>query len=252
MDGNNAYICTEHFQTSYMVHSFSEPWIDGAEPMLLAIRQAGLLPFFRNRIPGYSVQDLTRPGYWFDGDEDPLGPWDWKIDCVQSGDIAYGKFLCGGKASFATVEWYKELRNWRLATTEPDAAGKEILAYLAEHGTITSKEVRLLLGVRKSAADAAMGRLQYQCRIVTGDITRVYRGPELKYVGWQVASYCEPEALFRADDAFAGFPGFPFASESDPLATSLSPEESYEKLLAHIMAVAPGSVSRAEAAKILK
>ena len=80
-----------------MVHSFSEPWIDGAEPMLLAIRQAGLLPFFRNRIPGYSVQDLTRPGYWFDGDEDPLGPWDWKIDCVQSGDIAYGKFLCGGK-----------------------------------------------------------------------------------------------------------------------------------------------------------
>ena len=60
------------------------------------------------------------------GDEEgTLGPWDRKIECVRAGDIAYGKFLCGGKAAFATIRWYRELMNIRRAAHEPDAAGAQ-------------------------------------------------------------------------------------------------------------------------------
>lgn len=179
------------------------------------IRRLGIVPFFINSIPGYSIQELTRPGCWFDGDEDPLGPWDWKIDCIRDGDIAYGKFLCGGKASFATVPWYRELMNVRRA------------------------------------------RLQHQCRVVTGDISRVYRGQQMTYSGWQVASFCTPESLFQSGPTQAAFPGFPvFEDEADlSLETSHTPEESLERLIDHMAEVTRSlhiTASREDILKILR
>ena len=82
------------------------------ESMLAAIREIGLLPFFQGPVAGFSVQEMTPPEHWFDTSDD-LGPWDWKVDVVQSGEIAYGKFIRGGKAAFATVECYAHLMNWR-------------------------------------------------------------------------------------------------------------------------------------------
>lgn len=67
------------------------PFINRPESMERAIREMGIIPFFSNRIPGYSIQEMTAPGCWFGGDDDPLGPWDWKIECLHCGDIAYGK-----------------------------------------------------------------------------------------------------------------------------------------------------------------
>ena len=81
-------------------------------------------------------------------------------------------------------------------------------------------DIRKLLGVKKSAADAVMTRLQYQARAVTGDIQRVYRGADLHYNGWQRSSFCSPEALF--EDMDFPFPGFRPRS----LESSMSPEES--------------------------
>lgn len=227
--------------------------IDSAEAMERAVREMGIVPFFRNRIPGFSIQDMTKPGFWFDGEEDTLGPWDWKIECVRCGDIAYGKFLCGGKASFATTEWYRELMNYQRSRLFPDNDGQLILQYISEHGSISIKEVRALLGVKKTAADAAIGRLQRQCRVVTGDLTRVYRGPDLKYSGWQVASFCRPEDLFSADASFSSFtslPGFPFAADSDPLHTDHTPEESLEALVEHVRAFLPARVRREDILKV--
>ncbi len=227
--------------------------IDSAEAMERAVREMGIVPFFRNRIPGFSIQDMTKPGFWFDGEEDTLGPWDWKIECVRSGDIAYGKFLCGGKASFATTEWYRELMNYQRSRLFPDNDGQLILQYISEHSSISIKEVRALLGVKKTAADAAIGRLQRQCRVVTGDLTRVYRGPDLKYSGWQVASFCRPEDLFSADASFSSFtslPGFPFAADSDPLHTDHTPEESLEALVEHVRTILPARVRREDILKV--
>ncbi len=216
---------------------FSDCMISSASDMEKAIRAAGIIPFFRNGIPGFSVQDLTRPGYWFDDGDDVLGPWDWKIDCLLSGDIAYGKFLCGGKAAFATLPFYRELANLRRATTQPDDDGKRIMTRLLDQGSITIREIRSLLGVKKSAADAALSRLQHQCRVVTGVIERVYNGPDQTYKGWQVSTFCTPESLFLNDDA---------------LRTSHTPEQSHAFLSDHLLRISGGSLSPRQIQKLLK
>ena len=111
------------------------PRVTSAEAMLDTILDLGIVPFFENIIPGYSIEEMTPPENWFDTQENlTYTPWDWKIPCVQSGEVAYGKFLLGGKAAFATVEWYGELRNYRqsLPKYQPDPAQQQILAYLKE------------------------------------------------------------------------------------------------------------------------
>ena len=217
-----------------------------AETMLGAIEALGIVPFFENPIPGYSIEEMTPRENWFDGQEDlRLTPWDWKIPVVQSGDIAYGKFLWGGKAAFATVEWYAELMNWRRsqAKYQPTEDQRLVLGYLDKHDTIGIKEIRGLLNVKKSAADALITKLQMQCRVVTGDITRVYRGPDLHYNGWQVSSFCTPESLFCVD-ALPGPGGFPFG-EARTLEVDHSPTESLERLVEHIRDIAPGVPEKA-------
>ncbi len=213
--------------------------------MLGTIEALGIVPFFENPILGYSIEEMTARENWFDGQEDlRLTPWDWKIPCVQSGDVAYGKFLWGGKAAFATVEWYAELMNWRRSQAKyrPLPDQQRVLDYLEEHGSIGIKEIRALLGVKKSAADALITKLQMQCRVVTGDITRVYRGPDLRYNGWQVSSFCTPESLFCAD-ALPGPGGFPLG-DARTLEVDPSPDESLERLTEHIREIAPQATEK--------
>jgi hypothetical protein len=225
--------------------------IDSPEAMVAAIRHFGVLPFFRCSIPGWSVEELTAPGCWFSDEEDTfLGPWDWKIDAVREGDIAYGKFL-GGKAAFATVSWYRELMNWRRsqprwrmalgerykAVTQSDKLMK-VLAPLAldairAAGGLEMKELRTIcaqkitsaqlktLGaryrpmltpaVKKNVMDSVIQFLQMGTWTVIGDFERVYRGPDLTYRGWQRASNTTPDDLFAV-------PVLPFASSSQPAA----------------------------------
>ena len=221
-----------------------------AESMLRAIRGMGIVPFFKNSIEGFSIEEMTPPQFWFDGDTDTLGPWDWKVDCVQSGDIAYGKFLWNGKAAFATQQWYRELMNYRrsLPKYTPDASGQTILDFVEENGSIASKDIRRLLGLKKSGADAVCTRLQMQCRLLVGDIARVYRGPDLHYVGWQLATFCAPEVIVgaipdgtrEAGPRATGPGGFPFVDDEEP-EYKKSPEESYRLLSGHILSVVPSA-----------
>lgn len=226
------------------------PVVRDADSMYRAIRRFGIIPFFENGVPGYSIEELTPPEFWFDGDDGAaLGPWDWKIDVVQRGDIAYGKFLCGGKAAFATIEWYRELRNWRQTQDRYRIVGEQeqVMAFLREHGAISIREIRQLLGVKKSAADALLTRLQMQCRVVTGDIQRVYRGADLHYNGWQVSSFCRPEDLF-GEDAAPAFGGLVPAGllDDSPLQTSLAPADSFALLRDHISSLTGAPLSLVE------
>jgi len=200
------------------------PAVRDAEGMLRLIREYRLIPFFANPIPGFSVEEHTPADLWFS--EEILGPWDWKIDCVQSGDVAYGKFLWGGKAAFATVEVYRELINWRrsLPKYQPSADQQKVIDTMEELGSISVADVRKLMGIPKAKADTLLTRLQMQTRVITGDITRVYRGSDLKYSGWQRSSFCAPEALF--EDMDFPFPGYRPRS----LKSSLTPTESLDFL----------------------
>ena len=222
------------------------PRVTSAEAMLETILELGIVPFFANVIPGFSIEEMTPAQNWFDTQENlSFTPWDWKIPCVQSEDVAYGKFLLGGKAAFASIEWYAELRNYRQAQAkyQPDSAQQQVLDYLAQNGSIGIKEVRRLLGIKKGQADALICKLMQQCRVVTGDIIRVYRGPDLSYNGWQTSSFCTPEALFDtpAVPFFAGFD----AGDDHPLQVDHSPEESYRLLTEKIRSLAPEATDKA-------
>ena len=223
--------------------------VTSAEAMLSVIQEAGLIPFFSNKIPGYSIEERTPAEFWFDGG-DALGPWDWKIDCVQSGDIAYGKFVWGGKAAFATFEVYRELVNWRRSRRAylPDAEERKVLDFMAERGSVEMRDIRHLLGIKKSAADALMSRLHMKTLALTGDITRVYRGQDLHYNGWQVSSFCAPEELFdtAATPFFAGFE----AAQDHSLQVDHSPAESYRRLTEKIRSLHPKATDK-QIAKLL-
>ena len=224
--------------------------VSGPEAMVETIMEMGLVPFFENVIPGYSIEEMTPKENWFDTQEDlSYTPWDWKIACVQSGEIAYAKFLLGGKAAFATVKWYAHLRNWRQAQQKyrPNAEQQKVLDSMHEQGSIGIKEVRKLLDVKKGAADALMTKLQMQCRVVTGDIVRVYRGPDLHYNGWQTSSFCAPESLFDTVPfpAFAGF-----LQQQESLEVTCSPEESWNLLCEHVRTLFP-DVTETQLKKLL-
>ncbi len=200
------------------------PVVRDQEGMLSLIQEFQLVPFFVNIIPGYSIEEHTPPELWFT--DENLGPWDWKIDCIQSGDVAYGKFLYGGKAAFATVDVYREIINWRrsLPKYKPSPDQQKVLDYIEEHGSVSVSDVRQLMGLKKSAADALLSKIQMQARIITGDISRVYRGADLKYSGWQRSSFCTPEALFEEMDF--PFPGY----KPRTLKSSLTPAQSLDFL----------------------
>ena len=199
--------------------------VTSPEALVATVKACGIIPFFENALPGYSIEEMTPREYWFDGEEETLGPWDWKIDAVQTGEIAYGKFLCGGKAAFATADSYRDLLNWRRSLPKYALREGDRQAYdaICEAGSLTTRELRRICGLKKGQMDAICTRLEQQTRLVIGDFERVYKGQFLEYSGWQLASLCRPEDLFEYDlDA-------PFRT----------PAESYGRLAARIRQTAP-------------
>lgn len=265
--------------------------------MIAAVRHYGIIPFFKCGVPGWSIEEMTPPEHWFFS-SDELGPWDWKIEVVREGDIAYGKFL-GGKASFATVEYYAHLMNWRrslpkyrvaLGDTEQKkgrkgsgakASRSEILMtalspaalkLIRQNGSADSKEIRKVVSeavtpsllrslgtqykanlvpvVKKSISDNVMQFLEMGTWSVIGDFTRVYRGPNAEYTGWQRGSHTTPDELFKKDQSvmdtgpswarFIEPESTKDSKTSNPLETGCTPEESLEFLINHISSFHPG------------
>lgn len=208
--------------------------IDSSQKMTQVIRHFGIIPFFKSSVPGWSIEELTDPNCWFYS-SDELGPWDWKIDALQQGDIAYGKFL-SYKAAFATIEWYHHLMNWRRSEARFRVALGErfpikntkdkLLKYLSpialnairKNGSLEMSELRRICGsritdsqikalggkyttelspaVKKSVMDSVMQFLDMGTWTIIGDFTRVYRGASLEYTGWQRSSITTPDAFF--------------------------------------------------------
>ena len=177
---------------------------------------------------------MTPGDHWFE--DDSLGPWDWKIYAVQTGEIAYGKFLWGGKAAFATAECYRDLLNWRRSLPKYALREGDRQAYEAvcRAGALTTRELRRICGLKKAQMDAVATRLEQQTRLVTGDFERVYKGEFLEYKGWQLATLCRPEDLF----------------EFDLQAPFRSPEESFARLCERVRRTASDATD-AQLAKML-
>lgn len=225
--------------------------VTGPETMLQAIKDLGMVPLFPHVIPGCSIREMTPKGFWFDDEDGILGPWDWKIEVVRSGEVAYGKFLPGGRTAFATIGCYRELMNWRrsLPKCRPEGLARDILESISEAGSASPSMLRKQFGLRKAELDTILTRLEYATRVVVGDIARVYRGPDLHYSGWQQSTVCTPEALFGSEDEdLAAFFGLPKPSAQPQ--HRHTPEESRMRLQDRIRSRFP-AVTDSQIRKIL-
>ena len=213
------------------------PRIASAQSMIEVIRETGIIPFSRNRVRGWSIEEMTNPDWWFTT-SDELGPWDWKIDAVHEG-LLYGKFI-SRKSAFATGQMYRHLMNWRRSLPKYKVAegvrcravtiderlqkylSPTLLSAIREHESLETSEIRSLLEetipmgtrkkvgghvekylipkVTKQAVDFLLGFLDMGTWTLVGDITRVYSGENCEYKGWQRNTVTTPDALFRVLD----------------------------------------------------
>ena len=266
-------------------------YIDSSEKMIAAIREIGIIPLFKSPVIGWSIEELTHPDSWFSTSE-VLGPWDWKIDAVYEG-LFYGKYI-SRRSAFATAEMYRHLMNWRRSLPMYRVAQGEVsdcatidqrlhkylspfvLSAIREKESLESSEIRAILNetvpvqvrkqvgghmekyllpkITRQAVDFILGFLDMGTWTVTGNITRVYRGPNCEYKGWQRNTITTPDALLGTFDhpqkSSAGQEPFWVRfldddHEKDSL-TDCSPEESRQIILDHLTGLYPGNRDKFE------
>lgn len=217
----------------------------------------GFLPFFKNEIPEFSVEEFTPSSLWFSDENE--GPWEWKGPVLRNGNCAYGK-LFRKKAGFVSMEWFPELVNYRRSLyqyklKEDPSQNMDRLVYntVVKHESLLSKEIKALCGyqkkpVRKSANpfdsceppivkslktgdkakkegfDTVITRLQMGTWLVVADFEYLYNKQGEPY-GWGIARYVTPEALFGKDMLLA--------------TNKRSPEESKQRLTEYLIQLLP-------------
>lgn len=204
-----------------------------ASQLMEYIQEIGFLPLLDSGIYGYSaeavVDDECRYVVFSDGGWDwPL--WKWKGPIVQEGNCVYGKFFAS-KAGFISLEWWPDFCNYRRSRhTAPEEGSIEeaILLTLQEHGSLITRELRAACGFNgpkmRSRFDSYISRLQMACRIITEDF--VYpQDRHGKEYGWGWSLLTTPEQLLGREACHC----------------ERSPEESYQRLLAHFQQILPGA-----------
>lgn len=201
----------------------------------------GILPFFRNNIKGFSIEEMTDPGLLFGGNEFE-GCWEWKGPVVRNHTTAYGKFF-RKKAGFVS----KELLPFFLAYRRnkypvvPGSTDEMISDIISINDNITSTDLReSITGApkRRTAFDlpdldvatinhgrkssrhiieAPLQRLQMGGWICISDFRYKLTKKGERY-GWGVAEYSTPEMIF----------------EHENLNTDLSPDEALEYMADYI------------------
>lgn len=188
------------------------------------VLKIGLLPYFRNKIEGFSVEENVPEVLLWDIDN---GPWEWKGLVLRDMKVAYGKFF-DKRAGYISLEWLPHFINYRRSRyfIAPDSAEAEILSVLREHESLLSKELKVICGYvqprtpRKSANpfenidktpkqsgsktdsrfESAVTRLQMAGYVTIADFEYLYDRQGNRY-GWGVARYTTPEALYEIKQA---------------------------------------------------
>ena len=200
--------------------------------IIKAIEEFGFLPYFRNSVEGFSIEEHIKPEYWFGGIE---GAWEWKGPVIREMGCAYGKFF-ENKAVYVSREWFADLANYRRDGYDFDARYEDGLArrtdkflydLLSENVPVISKKLKRLGDYRKGGNkgfDTSMSRLQQQCYALISDFVYMTDKHGEPY-GWGVAEYSTPE-LFLGND---------FADN----VYKCEPQESYERVFEHLRKLLP-------------
>ncbi len=212
------------------------------QDLIDAVRFYGIVPYFSNSIPGFSLEEhCEAKALWSDTGDDS---WSWKGPVIQETGCAYGK-LIEKKAAYVSREWFPDLANYRRDGYDFDARyedglakhGDKVLYDLIEQSQpVLSKELRKSGGYAysgrfskapgKKGFDTSITRLQAMCYVVISDFVYTIDKHGNRR-GWGVAEYSTPEK----------FMGHEFSSR----VYSRTPEESYQKLLDHLSMLFPNA-----------
>ena len=182
-------------------------YIRTKEDLINAIEEFGFVPFFKNSIEGFSIEEHIAPEVWFSDEGD--GIWEWKGPVIRESGCAYGKFF-RNKAVFISKKYFPDFANFRRDGYDYDARTDEGLANYREqnlydlignNAPIISKHLKQIGGYGKDGKkgfDTLINNLQSQCYVLINDF--VYLTDRFgKHYGWGVAEYSTPEKLFGKD-----------------------------------------------------
>ena len=190
------------------------------EELEATVLSAGMLPYFRNKIPGFSVEENVPENILWDITS---GPWDWKGSVTRNMKVAYGKFF-NGRAGYISVDCLPDFINVRRDKfpLHPGTEEARIYDILVQNESLLSKELKNRAGYllprkpRKSANpfenmpeigskqtvkltdsrfETALTRLQVGGYVVIADFEYLYDRQGNRY-GWGVARYTTPEAFY--------------------------------------------------------
>ena len=208
--------------------------IHNKDDLAAMIQQAGILPFFTNSVPGWSVEEHIDPAVWFTDQE---GPWEWKGQLASERTCVYGKFI-RSKAAFISPECFPDLANWRRdgydweGWVDDDRAPHKdrlLMQYLETHPYVLSKTAKRECGFSKGY-DTVLTRLQMQTYVITADF-QYSMTKDGKPYGWGNAVLDLPERWLGN------------------LSLKRKPQESFERMVKQLITIMPeadGSALRKE------
>lgn len=222
--------------------------ISTKEELEEAVLYYGMLPFFSNNIPGFSIEEMAAPGMLFGGSRGEDGCWEWKGPVIQQMTTAYGKFF-RRKAGFVAMALYPDFINFRRNAyiLRPDSIDSMLLDIIIEHEGLTAAEMRRIVfgspykkrtpsdlvdlteyqKPKRQVFEPALQRLQMGGRLLIADFEYKYSNLGERY-GWGEALYTTPEIWFGGD----------------VVATAHTPRESFELLAIHLKNKLPHSDMR--------
>jgi len=65
--------------------------VDTERDLIEAVKSFGFVPFFRNSIRGFSIEEHVSPWAWFPDTGD--GVWEWKGPVIRESGCVYGRFF---------------------------------------------------------------------------------------------------------------------------------------------------------------
>lgn len=191
--------------------------IASKEQLEKAALRFGVLPFFANRITGFSVEEMAAPGMLFGETRDDYGCWEWKGPVILEQTTAYGKFF-NRKAGFVSLELLPDFLNYRRDAypVRPDSTEEMILDIIRENEGMTSTDLkRMVFGSssrkrkpedlvesmeyskpKRHSLEGPLQRLQMGGRLLIADFEYKYTASGGRY-GWGVAVYSTPEIWFE-------------------------------------------------------
>ena len=183
-------------------------YVQSKQDLIDAVQEFGIIPYFSNSIPGFSLEEHCSPDILFNDTEE--NTWEWKGPVIRATGCAYGKFF-EKKAAYVRRDLFPDLANYRRDGYDFDARYDEGLArfqekqlydLIAENAPILSKVLRKSGGYAysgrwqktdgKKGFDTSVTRLQEQCYVIISNfVYTIDKNGNRR--GWGVAEYSTPE-----------------------------------------------------------